>query len=46
MNPLVKRILALLLSAFTGSGITIAITDGVSVNCKPIIDGSSSVGNG
>lgn len=38
MNPLVKKILQLLLSAFLGSGITVAISEGVSINCKPVIE--------
>jgi len=37
MNPIAKKILQLLVSALVGSGITIAITEGVSINCKPVI---------
>jgi len=38
MNPIVKKLLQLLLSAVIGSGITIAITDNFSVKCSPVIN--------
>lgn len=38
MNPILKKILAALLGAVIGSGITIKISDSLAVNCKPIME--------
>jgi len=38
MNAIVKKILMMLLPALIGSGVTIAISDGLSINCKPVIN--------
>lgn len=35
MNPVLKKILTLVLPALVGSGITVAISDGFSLTCKP-----------
>lgn len=40
MHPVLKKILTLLLPALIGSGITVAITDGFSVVCKPVVEDS------
>lgn len=40
MSPIVKKILQILVPALLGSGITIAITEGVVINCKPVIETS------
>lgn len=37
MNPVVKKILQLVIGALIGSGVTIFITEGVAINCKPVI---------
>lgn len=37
MKAILKKVLTLLLPALLGSGITIAVTDSVSVQCKPVI---------
>lgn len=35
MNPIVKKLLQILLPAIIGSGITIKVTDMLSVKCTP-----------
>lgn len=37
MNPILKKILIHLLTAALGSGVTIAVTEGISINCKPVV---------
>lgn len=37
MKEIIKKLLKVLLPALIGSGITIAISDGLSVQCKPVI---------
>jgi len=37
MNPILKKILQILLPAVIGSGITLKLTDTLQVNCKPEI---------
>lgn len=41
MNPLVKKVLHSLLAALIGSGITLTITEDVSIKCIPSIIGEN-----
>lgn len=43
MNAIVKKALIYVVTALVGSGVTLVVTEGLSINCKPVMSADSAL---